>query len=160
VEITGQVLMTRPLLTRLLRQGLRKQFRWYRLVGVLIVVCGVLALRQGSSSAPVATGLLVGGVLATAGPELTLWQTFRRMPLGDGQVWFYRLSPDGVSQANPLATVTVRWQQVRVVTTSPDAWLLRLRPGGALIVPRSAIDPAQHVRVDELVAAQGLTAPR
>jgi hypothetical protein len=159
VEITGQVLMTRQLLARILRQGLRRPMRLYRIGGVLIVACGVLAVWQGSSSWPVAAGLLVGGSLATALPEIMLWQTFRRMRLGEGQAWFYRLSPDCVSQANPLATVTVRWPQVRTATASPDAWLLRLRPGGVLAVPRAAIDPAQHARVDELFTAMGLAAP-
>jgi hypothetical protein len=156
--MTGQVLMTRQLLARILRQGLRKQFWRYRIVGAVVLVLGALAIWQGSSSPSVLAGALAAGVMLTALPELMIWLTLRRLHLGDGQAWFYRFSSDGVSQANPLATVTIRWQQVRSVIPTPDAWCLRLRQGGILAVPRAAMDPAQHTQVEQLFT--GVVAPR
>jgi YcxB-like protein len=156
VEITGQVTMTRALLGRLLRLGLRRAFLRYRIVGVLLILAGVLMIWPVQEDRPAfAVGLLAGGLVALVGPELTLWQTFRRMRMGEGQLWTYRLSPAGAGQTNPLAEITIGWQRVARVTETAEAWLLRLRPGGLLVVPKAAFDPAGQGRVADLLAGMG-----
>jgi hypothetical protein len=154
VEIVGEVAMTRALYGRIVRAGLRKLFVRYRILGALSLVTGVLSLVQGDSRA-VMVAALAAGVFAVLAPDLTTFLGARKLRVGDGQVWAYRVSPAGAGQTSPVADVSVAWPSVERVDEVAVGWVLRLRAGGFLVLPRAAFDPTRLPVVAELVRTRG-----
>jgi hypothetical protein len=154
MEIVGQVAMSRALYGRIVRAGLRKLFVRYRILGALAIVIGVLTLVLGDSRAVMVTAL-AGGVFVVLAPQLMTFLGARKLQIGDGQVWAYRVSPAGAGQTSPVADVSVAWPSVERVDEVAVGWVLRLRAGGFLVLPRAAFDPARLPVVAELVRTRG-----
>jgi hypothetical protein len=154
VEIVGQVAMTRALYGRIVRAGLRKLFVRYRIIGALALAAGALSLAQGDNRA-LMTAALAAGVFAVLAPELTTFLGARKLQLGDGQVWAYRVSPAGAGQTSPVADVSVAWPSVERVDEVGVGWVLRLRAGGFLVLPRAAFDSTRLPVVAEMVRTRG-----
>jgi hypothetical protein len=154
MEIVGQVAMTRALYGRIVRAGLRKLFVRYRVAGALALVAGALYLVQGDDPVLMVMALATG-VFAVLAPELMTVRGARKLQLGDGPVWAYRVSPAGAGQTSPVADVSVAWPSVQRVDEVAVGWVLRLRAGGFLVLPRVAFDPARLPVVAELVRTRG-----
>jgi YcxB-like protein len=159
VEITGQVLMTRPFYRRLVRSGVRRQILFFWIGGAVLLVVGVLNAALVRGGQIVNVGVIAGLALLLA-PYLMIRSAERRLGLGEGQVWTYRVSPDGAGQTNPIAGISVPWHSVTRTTETAQAWRLRLRTGGVLLLPKDAFDPAQLPGVAELVRTCGPVAKR
>jgi hypothetical protein len=153
VEITGEAAMTRSLYGRVLRAGLRRMFLAYRLIGGCLLVGVVLTLVGGRPSSPLTTGLIAGGVVLVLMPELMAVLGNRKV--AGGQVWRYRVSPEGAGQTSPAGDFSVLWSNVKQVDEVAVGWVLRLRTAGFLVLPGEAFDPAVRPQVAALVTARG-----
>jgi hypothetical protein len=147
--------MTRALYSGIVRAALHKLFLRYRLVGALLLVTGALSLAFGADNRMLMVLELVAGLFAVLVPELMTVLGARKLGLGDGQVWAYRVSPAGAGQTSPVADVSVAWPTVERVDEAAVGWVLRLRAGGFLVLPREAFDPDRRSQVAELVRTRG-----
>src|SRR3954452_21559989 len=147
--------MTRALHSGIVRAALRKLFLRYRLIGALLLVTGALSLAFSADNRMLMALELVAGLFAVLVPELMTVLGARKLGLGDGQVWAYRVSPAGAGQTSPVADVSVAWPSVERVDEVGVGWGLRLRGGGFLVLPRAAFDSTRLPVVAEMVRTRG-----
>jgi hypothetical protein len=155
MEIETNVSMDRELLGQVVRAAYWRTFFRLRVIGAIVLACGVFVLWLHD---PDWIGAAIAGVglVNLVMPELILGMSSRRLRRVSDQPWTYRITPEDITESTPMFSSTRPWSGVQRVTETDDLWLLRTQLGGIIGLPKRAFTPDQAREVRAILTQRGL----
>jgi YcxB-like protein len=148
--------MTRRIYRQMVLSQLGKRVWVYRVTGGVIAVCmGVVqAIRWDFTGAMT---LLVGLFIAFLHEVIAAIGWWRTRSIPDRH-FSYAMTDDSIEIHTQASDVSLRWNAVVKVRTTPHAWQVRTRVG-ACVIPRAAFTEVDQAEIDRFIAAGSFPRP-
>jgi hypothetical protein len=152
--------MTSALLRAVYNVVFRKQFRGYRTLGwALIASCPVgtalavaLVGPEGLFFLVFALPALIMGVGVLFLPAATHRQLRSKLLPAGAEMWHYTVTPEAITERTPQYTTVWPWATVTTLVEAREHWIVVMRPGSAVPLPKAGFDPAAAAAVAGLLA--------
>ena len=151
-----QISLSVPYDPQLMRRTLmflsRPQHRIARLLGAVMLLCGLLLVVLDPAD-PVAYAIIVCGVAFVFGVvPLTVAYSMRLQSDAIRQASHLSLDDEGVRMSFPLIESRIRWAALDRIVETPEVWYMMFGKMQAVTVPKSAMAPQQQAEFAAFVS--------
>lgn len=84
-------------------------------------------------------------------PHAALRALVKKLLPAGPEMWAYTVTPQAITEHTPQYTTSWAWSSVLKVVATPDRWVVVMRPGSAVALPKAAFDPAAAAAIEELL---------